>query len=160
MLSILTLSLATYMGQPLLPLSAELHPLLPSPQLAIFERFRRNKEDEERQRTQVVTVTTAQLTSENISGSWYHTLKGLVENRTPKPVQTIVVHYEVVAAGTGKLLDAGSLEVPTPLLQPGGQTEFVSSSPKAGGQIRITMVEWLNDDRTYGKFPQRQLFAN
>jgi hypothetical protein len=135
--------------------------LTPDPQLAIFGlgRPRPSREEEERKRTQVVTVTNAKLVSENIGGSWFHTLTGSVENRTPNPVQTVTVHYEIVGA-SGQLTDAGSLRVETGLLPTGERVEFTTSTPKAAGQVRVTLVEWLNLDRSYGSFPQRQLFAN
>jgi hypothetical protein len=160
MLPSLLLSLITALPQPSLEALPQPPTLLPlAPELAIFGRPRRNREEEERKRTQVVRVSVAQLTSENIAGGWFHTLKGAVENRTPNPVVNVVVHYEIVGAD-GKLADAGSVKVPTELLPPGGQVEFTSSSPKAGGQVRVTLVEWLNADRSYGSFGQRQVFAN
>jgi hypothetical protein len=160
MLPSLILSLITALPQPSLEALPQPPTLLPfAPQLAIFGRPRRNREEEERKRTQVVKVNAAQLTSENVAGAWFHTLKGTVLNSTPNPVVTVVVHYEIVGAD-GKLVDAGSIQVPTELLPPGGQAEFTTSSPKAAGQLRVTLVEWRNADRSYGSFGQRQVFAN
>lgn len=108
--------------------------------------------------TLVVRVSDAKLTSENIAGAWFYTLTGTVTNNTQGMVQNVIVNYEVVAPDTGKLLAAGSTRVNPELLQNGGQGRFMVA-PNAGGNVRVTLVEWSNPDRSYGSFAQLQTFA-
>jgi hypothetical protein len=121
---------------------------------------RRNPAEEERKRTQIVTVTAAQLVTEDIVGTAYYTIRGTLVNRTPGAVSNILVYYEVVSPSATpdsfRVVDAGTIRVPASL-GVGGQTEF-SAIPKAAGQLRITLIEWLNADRSYGSFSQRQVF--
>lgn len=165
MFTVLTLSLALGLS-PLVPTPRRptppsvTSPNITSPnQVAQFWR-RRNKEEEERKRTQIVTVTAAQLVTEDIVGTAYYTIRGTLANRTPAAVSNIVVYYEVVNPGATpnsfRVVDAGTIRVPVNL-GAGGQAEF-SAVPKAAGSLRITLIEWLNADRSYGSFNQRQVF--
>lgn len=151
------LTLAALLG--LLPTTPAEALTSPSPQVAQFWR-RRNKEEEERKRTQIVTVTAAQLITEDIVGTAYYSIRGTVANRTAGPVSNIVVYYEVVSPGTSpgslRVVDAGTMRISAPVA-PGGQAEF-SGVPKTAGSLRITLIEWLNADRSYGSFNQRQVF--
>jgi hypothetical protein len=118
-------------------------------------RFAKKKTQE--QNLRVVKVMDAAIASENIAGSWYYTLGGSVTNNSVAPVRNVVVYYEISAPGIGKIVDAGSSLVQPMVLKPGDRGEF-KLSPKMGGQVKITLIEWLNPDRSYGSYSQMQVF--
>ncbi|MDG2990946.1 hypothetical protein L3556_08400 [Candidatus Synechococcus calcipolaris G9] len=105
----------------------------------------------------VVKVTEAQVVSDNINGIWYHSLSGQVVNETGGTVRNIQVYYEIYQPGTNRLVDAGATTVkPSPLLANAvGNFRLTSNQ---GGQVKITLVEWLSGDRGYHSHPQMEEF--
>jgi hypothetical protein len=106
---------------------------------------------------QTVKVTTVKLVSEDIVGTPLHTLIGEIVNNTEAPVGNVVVYYEVYAPATNKLVDAGSIVATPSVIASQGAGQF-TASPKAGGNVKITLVEWGGSNRSYGSYSQMQVF--
>lgn len=104
-----------------------------------------------------VSVTAAQVTSENIVGTMYYTLKGSLTNNTQGIVSNIVVYYELRDPASGKLITAGTALATPAVLQPGGTAEF-TATPTSGGQVKITLIEWRQPDKSAGSHSQMQMF--
>jgi hypothetical protein len=104
-----------------------------------------------------VSVTAAQVTSENIVGTMYYTLKGSLTNNTQGIVSNIVVYYELRDPGNGKLITAGTALATPAVLQPGGTADF-TANPINGGQVKITLIEWRQPDKSAGSHSQMQMF--
>jgi hypothetical protein len=106
---------------------------------------------------QTVKVTTVKLVSEDIVGTPLHTLTGEIFNNTEAPVRNVTVYYEVYTPSTNKLVDAGSIVV-TPGVVASQSTGQFTASPKAGGNVKITLIEWGGSNRSYGSYSQMQVF--
>lgn len=102
-------------------------------------------------------VTTAAITSDNIVGTWFHTLTGRVANSGTTPISNAVVFYEIYQPTTEKLIDAGSTTVLPVVIPPGGEGQFQLSS-NTTGRVKITLVRWQRPDRSFGTFSQMQFF--
>lgn len=127
---------------------------LPAPALAPPQQLARRRPQGP---PKVVKVTEAQVASDNINGVWYHSLRGKVVNETGGTVRSIQVYYEIYQPGTNRLIDAGATTVkPSPLLANAvGNFQLTSNQ---GGQVKITLVEWLSGDRGYHSHPQMEAF--
>ncbi len=159
------LALATVLNQ---PISLDLPNLDASGQLSSTERLggdRSNpfegliakKKEKPDPNANTVSVTAAQLTSEDVVGTMYYTLTGSLTNNTQGIVSNVVVYYEIRAEGTGKLITAGTALATPAILQPGRTAEF-TTNPISGGQVKITLIEWKKPDKTGGSHSQMQMF--
>ncbi len=155
------LAIAAVLNQPLsLPLSG-LGSLGLSPEVQGGDRPSESliakKKEKPDPNANTVTVTAAQVTSENIVGTMYYTLKGSLTNSTQGVVSNIVVYYELRDPANGKLITAGTALATPAVLQPGGSAEF-TASPTSAGQVKITLIEWRKPDKSAGSRSQMQLF--
>lgn len=103
-----------------------------------------------------LVVTEAQVTEENIAGTIYYTLSGRVKNRSEEPVINPLVFYEIYSEDD-KIVAGGSLLV-QPAVMPGNTEATFQSELNFGGRVRITLVEWLNRERTPQANNQREFF--
>jgi hypothetical protein len=115
------------------------------------------KKEKQDPNANTVSVTAAQITSENIVGTMYYTLTGSLTNNTQDIVSNVVVYYEIRAEGTGKLVTAGTALATPAILQPGRIAEF-TTNPISGGQVKITLIEWKKPDKKGGSHSQMQMF--
>lgn len=107
----------------------------------------------------VVKVTEVKVQSDNINGTWYHSLTGKVVNETGGSVRNIQVYYEIYQPGTNRLVDAGATTVSPNSLLSNAMGEF-RDIPNQGGQVKITLVEWLSGERGYNSHPQMEQFPH
>jgi hypothetical protein len=103
-----------------------------------------------------VVVTEARVTQETIAGTVYYTLSGRIKNRSEEPVINPLVFYEIYS-DENKIVAGGSLLV-QPAVIPGNGEAIFESELNFGGQVRITLVEWLGRDRTPKANNQREFF--
>jgi hypothetical protein len=115
------------------------------------------KKEKQDPNANTVSVTAAQLTSEDVVGTMYYTLTGSLTNNTEGIVSNVVVYYEIRAEGTGKLITAGTALATPAVLQPGRTAEF-TTNPTSSGQVKITLIEWKKPDKTGGSHSQMQMF--
>ncbi|MFN4279391.1 hypothetical protein [Thermosynechococcus sp.] len=106
----------------------------------------------------VVRVTDVQLQSENIAGVWYHRLMGRVRNETTTPARNVQIYYEIYDPTSKRLLEAGATQLRNRVINSEDEVEFLVI-PNTGGQVKITLVEWLSGDREYRSFQQMQEFS-
>ncbi len=110
-----------------------------------------------REAPKVVRVTAVQLQSENIAGVWYHRLTGRVRNETTTPARNVQIYYEIYEPTSKRLLEAGATQLRNRVINSEDEVEFLVI-PNTGGQVKITLVEWLSGDREYRSFQQMQEF--
>ncbi len=105
----------------------------------------------------IVRVTAAQVQTEQIAGSWFHTLSLKAANQTEGNVTRIVVNYEIYAANTTRLVAAGKANLQPQNLLPNEEAQ-AQIMVDQGGRVKVTLVEWVSSDQGYKSFEQMEEF--
>lgn len=104
-----------------------------------------------------VLVTQVEIAEEDIVGTIYYTLKGKVLNRSEDLVLYPLVHYEIYAPGTERIVKAGVVKA-APERLPSGQNATFEQELSTSGQVKITTVRWQTEDKALKSHAQMERF--
>ncbi len=105
--------------------------------------------------SKVVRVTAAQVQSEDIAGTAFHTLRIRAMNQTGGNVNRIVVNYEIYAPNSQRLVAAGKANLQPQNLLPNEEAQ-AQIMVDHGGRVRVTLIEWIGGNGAYKDFEQME----
>lgn len=106
----------------------------------------------------IVRVTAAKVQSEQIAGTWFHTLRLNALNNTGGTVNRVFINYEIYAPNSQRLVTAGKAALqPENLLT--GEEGRAQIMVNQGGRVKVTLVEWLSPEKGYRSYEQMQDFS-
>lgn len=102
-------------------------------------------------------VTEVQIRKENLANTCFYTLQGSLKNQSDATILTPLIHYEIYSEASDKLVDAGTAVI-EPKVLPAGQVGAFEQDLNTDGKIRITLVEWQQEDKAVKSHKQLQFF--
>ncbi len=102
-------------------------------------------------------VTEVEVLKENLANTWFYTLRGSLKNQSDASILTPLVYYEIYSETTDQIIEAGTAEI-EPKILPAGQVGSFQKELNTAGNVRITLVQWQQVDKTVKSHKQMQFF--
>ena len=102
-------------------------------------------------------VTAVEILKENFADTWFYTLKGSLKNQSESTILTPLIYYEIYDEVTERLIEAGTAVI-EPQLLPAGEVGIFQKELNTVGKVKITLVQWQQEDQSVKSHKQMQFF--